>query len=331
MPALRPIAICTLVLSLLLIAGNCSAAKLYRWVDSEGNVHFSDKVPAEHSKSARSELDKQGMEVKKIGAAKTPEEIQKERELKRLRAEQQRLIKEQQAKDRVLLRTFRTEDDIMMARNGKLAAIDVIIQISRSNIRRMKLKLGEMQNSAANLERQGKPIPKNLLKDIESTRTQLKDGYRSIIKEEQKKEVIREKFGQDIARFRSLKKLHGESDEKLKERDRISALLETVVVCQDETSCANAWLLAEKYIRSNATTRIQMLGDSIIMTGAPIKDDDISLTVSRIRKLGESHSELFMDLQCKNSPKGDELCASERVGNIRGGFRESLKTVTERP
>lgn len=305
-----------------------NAAKLYKWVDEEGNVYFSDKKPPEHAKAAHSELDKQGMEVKRVEAAKTPEEMEKERELKRLRAEQERLIKEQEAKDRVLLRTFRTEDDILMARNGKLAAIDVIIQVARSNIRRMKIKLGEMQNNAANLERQGKPFPKNLLKNIEGTRNQLKDGYRSIIKEEQKKEQIWEKYAQDVARFRSLKKLHGETDETLADRDRASTLLETVVICDNDTNCAHAWLLAEKYIRSNATTRIQMLGDSIIMAGTPTKDSDISLTVSRIQKPGDSTSELFMDLQCKNSPKGRELCQSQQVANIRSGFRESLQTVT---
>ncbi|MES9934944.1 MAG: DUF4124 domain-containing protein, partial [Sedimenticola sp.] len=45
MPALRPVALALLSLSLLLTAGSVSAGKLYRWVDSEGNVHFSDKVP----------------------------------------------------------------------------------------------------------------------------------------------------------------------------------------------------------------------------------------------------------------------------------------------
>ncbi|MET0092682.1 MAG: DUF4124 domain-containing protein [Sedimenticola sp.] len=328
MPALRPVALALLSLSLLLTAGSVSAGKLYRWVDSEGNVHFSDKVPPEHAKAARTELDEQGMEIDRVEAAKTPEEIQKERELKRLRAEQQRLIREQQARDRVLLRTFRTEDDILMARNGKLAAIDVIIQIARSNIRRMKLKLDDMQTNAATLERQGKAIPINLMKDIESTRTQLKDSYRQIIKEEQKKEKIRDKFAQDISRFRSLKQLQSEGDKNLQEQARISALLETVVICSDNLSCANAWVLAEQYVRSNATTRIQMLGDSIIMTGTPLKDDDISLTVSRIQKPGEANSELFMDLQCKNSPKGDELCNSDQIRQIRMGFRESLKKAT---
>ena len=72
---------------------------------------------------------------------KTAEEIAQEKELARLRAEQKRLIEEQRAKDRVLLRTFRSSDDILMTRDGKLTAIDTSIQITRSNIKRLKFKL----------------------------------------------------------------------------------------------------------------------------------------------------------------------------------------------
>jgi hypothetical protein len=320
---LKSVLIC---LPILAAAGSVDAAKLYRWVDDDGKVHYSDQVPPEHSKSARTRLNERGVEVEQVGAAKSPEEIAKEKELKRLRAEQQRLIEEQRAKDRVLLRTFRTEDDILMARNGKLTAIDVIIQIARSNIRRMKIKLGDMQSNAASLERQGKPISKNFLTDIESTRTQLKNAYASIIHKEQEKEQIRQKFADDVTRFRKLKNLKEEQTAPLAE-PKSESLLDTVVYCPGDEMCEKAWVRAEKYVRDNATTRIQMLGDTIIMSGAPLKDSDISLTVSRIRSKGAPGAELFMDLQCKNSPLGDELCGSDQVRGIRTGFQPYLRAA----
>ncbi|MEJ1397702.1 MAG: DUF4124 domain-containing protein, partial [Candidatus Sedimenticola sp. (ex Thyasira tokunagai)] len=118
----------------LLIAciGTADAGRLYRWVDDQGKVHYSDHVPTEHSRSARSQLDERGLEVKRTEAAKSAKEIAREKELKKLREEQQRLIERQRAKDQVLLRTFRTEDDILMARNGKLTSIDTMIMIIRS-------------------------------------------------------------------------------------------------------------------------------------------------------------------------------------------------------
>lgn len=315
----------------LLLAGSSlvSAAKLYRWVDDQGRVHYSDRVPAEESKKARSQLNDQGLEVRKVEAAKTPEEIAREKELERMRAEQQRLIEEQRAKDRVLLRTFRTEDDILMARNGKLTAIDVIIQVARSNIRRLKLKLADMQANAADLERRGEAISRRYLDEIESTRQQLKEGYASIIREEQQKEVIREKFGRDQERFRKLKNLRDEQARVVAE-PRTRSLLDTVVYCPATPACDQAWQKAEDYVRANATTRLQMLSESIIMAAAPQEDKDISLTVSRIVKPGEPGAQLFMDLQCKNSPRGKDLCETPEVEKIRLGFRDFVSTALGR-
>ncbi|AKH20908.1 DUF4124 domain-containing protein [Sedimenticola thiotaurini] len=320
-----------LVATALLVASPLEAAKIYRWVDAEGNVHLSDRVPAEHVGNARSELSESGRELKRVQAAKTPEEIAREKELEKLRAEQQRLIEIQRAKDQVLLRTFRTEDDLLMARNGKLAAIDSNINVIRSNIRRMKNRLAEMQQSAAARERQGQPLSQNLLKDIENTRSQLRDSYTTIIQKEQEKESIRNKASRDLARFRNLKNLREENTDPQLDETGGPSLLDTVVVCADDRACDQAWIKVEEYVRQHATTRLQMLSDSIIMSAAPLKDDDISLTASRIRHKDKPGAELFMDLQCKPSPLGQELCKTEAVEKIRLGFRDYISGGQAQP
>ncbi|WP_428609362.1 DUF4124 domain-containing protein [Sedimenticola sp.] len=308
----------------LLLASQVEAGKIYRWVDEEGNVHLSDKVPAEQVRNARTELSGSGREVEKIQAAKTEEEIAKEKELEKLRAEQQRLIEIQRAKDQVLLRTFRTEDDLLMARNGKLAAIDSNIHVIRGNIRRMKGHLAEMQQNAASMERQGQRLSENLLKDIENTRAQLRDSYTTIIQKEQEKEAIRNSSAKDLARFRNLKNLREENTGSPLDQEKTASLLDTVVVCQDDQACDIAWSKVEEYVRKYATTRLQMLSDSIIMSAAPLKDEDISLTASRIRFKDKPGAELFMDLQCKSSPRGIDLCKTDEVEKIRTGFRNYL-------
>lgn len=317
------LSIAILALSLLLSA-QAGAAKIYRWVDEEGNVHLSDRVPSEHAKRARSELSESGREVERVERAKTAEEIAREQELETMRAEQQRLIELQRTKDQVLLRTFRTEDDLLMARNGKLAAIDSNIQVIRGNIRRMKEHLAEMQQSAAAMERQGQRLSGNLLKDIENTRAQLRDSYTAIIQKEQEKEVIRNRASADLARFRSLKNLREENTDPQLQLARHTSLLDTVVVCRDDRECARAWVKVEAYVREHASTRLQMLSDVIIMSAAPAADEDISLTVSRINYRDRPGAELFMDLQCKPSSRGIEYCQTEGVEKIRTGFREYL-------
>ena len=310
----------------LVLSSPLQAGKLYRWVDAEGKVHYTDRVPPEQVDKARTQLDERGLTIESVNAARTAEEIAKEQELERLRAEQQRLIEEQKAADRVLLRTFRSEDDIEMTLNGKLAAIDVQIQVIRGNIKRIKQKLAGMQKDAAELELQGKSISKRFRKEIENSRQALKDSYAAIIRAERQKEQYRLAYRKDLERFRTLKHLTADQNQVQMAHKR-NLILDRLYACVDEASCNQAWITAEKFVREFSTTKIQMLSDTIIMTAAPGKDQDISITVARIRhkptggdKAPKRGAQLFMDLQCKNSPLGDELCASPKAEKIRTGF-----------
>lgn len=314
------------LLSILLVAASMDlSARTYRWTDAEGNVHYSDRLPAEHIKGARSHLDNQGIETKRIDAAKTKEELAREAELRQLRAAEKRLIEEQREKDLVLVRTFRNEDDILMARDGKLTSIDTSIQIDRSNIYRLKLKLAGMQKNAADIERQGRKVSNNYLKEIENTRKMLKEAHANIIRQEQHKESIRDKHNADLQRFRELKHLRdpGKPPENPDDKKRVT-LLETVVICDEDSLCDELWGKAESYVRQHATTRLQLLADSIIMTAAPVKDDDITIAVSRIVEPNIPGARLFLDLQCKDSPRGKDFCLTPEVERIRIGFREFL-------
>jgi hypothetical protein len=301
--------------------------KLYRWVDEDGRVQYSDRVPPSQQSKGHSRLDDSGIELEKVKAARSKEEVEaelaREKALKRLRAEQQRLIEKQKAADRVLLRTFRSEDDIKMARDGKLTAIDVHIQVIRGNIKRLKSRLEDLQKGAADLERQGKKPSQHYLDDMASLRQQIKDAYASIIVKERDKDTIWAKHEDDLKRFRTLKKLQPEKPGTTPSQQEAS-LLETVVKCPNTKSCNTAWEKATAYIEQHATTHLQLASDIILLTRSPIQDDEFSLTVSRIADKEGEGAEIFLDLQCKNSPGGKKFCKTDKVKAIRSNFRPAL-------
>jgi len=317
----------TALILLLIIPLSAMGGKLYRWVDDEGRVQYSDRVPPASRAKAHSRLDESGIEIEKIKAAKSKQEIQaelaREKALKRLRAEQQRIIDAQTAADRVLLRTFRSEDDIKMTRDGKLAAIDVHIQVIRGNIKRLKNRLEELQKGAADMERQGGKPSRRYLDDMTSLRQQIKDAYASIIVKERDKDTIWAHHENDLQRFRTLKRLEPEKPGKTPSQQSAS-LLETVVTCPDAASCNLAWEKAQTYVELHATTRMQLASDIILMTRMPIQDDEFSLTVSRITNKEGTDTEIFLDLQCKNTPGGAKFCETDKVKAIRHNFREAL-------
>lgn len=316
------IGVCAILLALQSLSA--MGAKLYRWVDDEGNVQFSDKVPPEHAHRERSRLNERGLEVERVDRAQTKEEVAREKELERLRAEKERLIKEQQAKDQVLLRTFRSEDDILMARDGKLASIDVQIKVGQDAIKRLKLRLADMQKNAASQERQNGFVSKNLQQDIEKTRSQMEENYAAILNKERSKQQITAKHDEDIERFRTLKKLSPREEQNDAQEEQHATLLDNVASCSDVSACDAAWAQAKKYALKHATTKLEMESDTIIMTAAPARDHEYSITVSRIRDKEGTGAEIFLDLQCRETAKGRDLCKGEKTGAIRQGFHDAL-------
>ena len=312
-------------LSLVLLANGVAEAKMYRWVDEDGAVHYSDKVPPQAMQGEHTRLNERGIAVERQAPVQTPEERARDEELERLRNEQQRLAGEQKAKDAALLRTFRSEDDIILTRDGKLAAVDAQIQLAQSNIKRLKRQLAAMQESAANMEKQGRKISPRQQQDIEASQRQIEETYAAILRRERDKTQITQSYQSDLKRFRELSNLSADT-ETPEPRDRPAVFLDTLVTCDGPAQCDRAWQKAKDYVKKHADTAVQMDSDRILMTAPARRNTELSLTVSRVPQ-GEGTAErIFLDVQCRDTALGQEFCASEPVGQIRAGFKPLLES-----
>ena len=209
--------------------------QLYRWVDEQGNVNYTDKIPASQAEKGHVELSEDGMRVRTVPPAKTAEEIQRERELERLRAQQQRLIDQQKAEDRVLLRTFRNTDDLIMVRDGKLSALDVMIQVTKGNVRRQQDWLTHLRTEAAELERAGEPVTEQLQDRIAAAERSLNQAMGTILERERQKQEIRETFARDLKRFQQLKDIPEEAPRE--EQSQQPSELANLIECRDKAEC----------------------------------------------------------------------------------------------
>ncbi|MET0088642.1 MAG: DUF4124 domain-containing protein [Candidatus Thiodiazotropha sp.] len=314
------------VILLFVLTGTSQAGRLYKWVDDEGNVHYSDKLPPTETHRARTQLDEHGITVNRVDAAKTAEELQQEAEQERLRLEQQRLLEKQQAQDRVLLRTFRSEDDILMTRNGQIQAVDTSIRVTESNIRRLKTTLDDMQEQAAKRELSGKPITPKMQEDIENKRVALTEAYQSIISREHDKNRIRQSFARDLQRFRELKKLSQTNNPVVEADNSFAQALQNVFDCGQDEACTQPWILARKYLKQHSTTPIKIDAEDVIISGEALQEGDISISLSRIRDPKKGSTVIFMDLSCKSDPHRNASCQSTpEVKQIKAGFQAALK------
>jgi hypothetical protein len=316
---LRALLLCTPVL----VSGFCWAEpKLYRWVDERGVVHYTDHIPASEAERGRTELNAQGIAVDTVAPAKSVQELRRERELERLREQQEQLLAKQREEDQILLRTFRSVDDLIMAREGKLAAIDVVIGVARTNIRSQQKWLSDLRREAADLERSGKPVPDHLQASIAKTERYIRDAYASIVEREQQKDGIRLDFDRSLLRFRQLRNIPVEPGDSLAAPKR--PMLGNLVTCSGRGDCERLWAKGLAYVEAHATTPVQTSGPNIHMTAPPQTPEDLSLTLSLIGEPGAENASLFLDMQCKSVGTADSRCADERAGRILEGFRSAL-------
>ncbi|QLQ31311.1 MAG: DUF4124 domain-containing protein [Candidatus Thiothrix singaporensis] len=99
-------------------------AGLYRWVDEQGEVHYSDVVPQSATKQERSELNEQGMTIKTFPAAPTAEEIAARERQETLAKLRNALDNKQQEQDNYLLANYADVTELDAVFNSKLAVLD---------------------------------------------------------------------------------------------------------------------------------------------------------------------------------------------------------------
>src|SRR5690606_31971733 len=112
---------------------------------------------------------------------------------------------EQAAKDNMLLQTYTGVDEMEMARDGRIAALDAQIRVVSGTIGSLQTRLAELGQRSDALKAADKPVPEAMQKEINATRAELLENQKFLVARKEEQEQIREKFAADIARFKELK------------------------------------------------------------------------------------------------------------------------------
>jgi len=196
----RGMAFSALAVALLLSAG-AAHAQMYRWVDGNGRVHYSDTPPVTFQKSGGAELSKQGNVIRR-----TQSETERQAEAER-RAEQKRIEVEQgkQAQlDRALTQTYTTEAEIDLARDRALEHHKLAIRGAEIRGKAVDANLAELKARIANIEKAGRPVSPNLKEQLDQAIRESLDLKRTILNNEEAMVQVGEKYAADKARFREL-------------------------------------------------------------------------------------------------------------------------------
>lgn len=172
------------------------------WKNRQKIRECGGTVPPEYAQQRIEVLNEQGIVVRIIEPRKSKAQLAREaREAKR-----QAAIAERRRQDLILLKTYTTEQDLLVSRDKKIATIDGSISITNGNLRILNSSLEQLQKQAANHERSGNKIPGQLIADMASVKKQISDNENHRRETEKKRVAIMKKYDDDLKRYRKLKR-----------------------------------------------------------------------------------------------------------------------------
>lgn len=320
--ARRRLAILTLLPVLGVVSWSAVAQQLYRWVDEQGEVHYTDQVPPSQADKARTRLSEHGIAVETQPAVPTGEALEHARELERQRAEDERRRAERQAEDTQLLQRYRTVEELELARDGRLAAVEASIQAKRDEVRNESRNLIELYKEMRALQDAGKTVPIDLMGRIESSTTRIRDDYTEIVDNESRKEVVADEFAQIIARFRQLKRLEPLDESTDAPKSPLDG--PPLLSCQESAQCHAYWERAVGYVRAHADPEGEILEPGLLMAFQHDEREHRTLTLAWTQKAADQPVRIYLDIQCKNRLTASLICIDPGVPKARAGFRAAV-------
>ncbi|NOQ69504.1 MAG: DUF4124 domain-containing protein [Gammaproteobacteria bacterium] len=205
-----------LTLFAFLISSSFSAqAKMYKWVDENGQMHFGDKIPTQYLVKEHDELNEQGVVIKHKDAAKTPKQKAEARRIENERKKAALVEKRKRQRDRVLLDTYTTERDLIVARDSRLDAVGSQIQLAVSIIKDSNNKIESMEKQVAQIKTSNREVPSALYKRIENEKQQVSVQSKVMESHKKRRDEISIQFNDYIERFKVLKAEQKARREKL--------------------------------------------------------------------------------------------------------------------
>jgi Domain of unknown function (DUF4124) len=180
-------------------------AKMYKWVDEKGRVHYGDSVPPEYAGQAMEELDERGLVRGRTQRTRlTPAELRRLEQDKARRAEEQRVREATGRRDRALLSTYTSEQEIDLARDRALEQEDMVIRGMDSRLKQVDAKLGRLRGEAGGYTAQSKPVPEQVRQELAEVEQEAQQLQKNIEQHRHSKVGIRTRHDADKQRFREL-------------------------------------------------------------------------------------------------------------------------------
>lgn len=194
----------TIAAVLLLLPFAPAYGELYKYVNEDGVTVLDSHVPARYVKNGYSILSLDGRILEVVPRALSDAEIrERDKSLEKQRA-REKAEREQKIADQNLLRIYGSPEDVVRARDTKLASIEGFINTSRGNVARLESQKRSFESQLADIERAGGSISKDRLNQIRSIENRIRSNESEIREKLDEMDQLRATFSADLKRVREL-------------------------------------------------------------------------------------------------------------------------------
>lgn len=201
--------------SLFMVAASAQAAEVYRWVDENGEVHYSESLPPDFQDKGHDVLNERGIVTDEDLKLTPPpaEELPEEEQLKELPRDssgQQRPkqlysdAEMQRRMDNFLMLRYDSEQEINDAMNVEIKQLAYDRRLLETTRDSMQNSYRGQLRQAANTQRAGLQVPEQTIFEINDLQGKIEENAKSIGFLKQREEDIQETFQQQLDRYRYL-------------------------------------------------------------------------------------------------------------------------------
>ena len=211
-----------LQITFLLIAGvflaaNASAAEVYRWVDENGEVHYSESLPPNFQDQGHDVLNERGIVLDEDQSLTPtpPEEVPDEEQLQELPRDSSGMQRPkalyseaelQRRMDNFLMLRYGSEQEITDAMNVEIKQLDYDRRLLTTTRESMEEAYRGQIRQAANRQRAGQQVDEKTAIEINRLQARLAENSRSLDYMEIREVDIRAEFGKQLERYRFSKR-----------------------------------------------------------------------------------------------------------------------------
>lgn len=199
------------VMSGLLASGVADAQKppqkkLYRWVDKDGKVQFSDALPPEAVDQARTEFNaNSGSTTAQVDRALTEEERIAKAEADRLQAIAEKEAEQARKTEAAMIASFQNEDELKRSFNNRIDLVKQTLEAIEAGIASQRASLASLLADAAENELAGKATPAKKATDIRNLHDEMTRQQQMLVLKQGELVELDEELARLVERFREIK------------------------------------------------------------------------------------------------------------------------------